>query len=118
MYDHERSIASAYADRMFRWLASGDLVEEDTGSVDAPMGHVARIRVDEKDIAEYASEFGDPWVTEAHNVETGWYLITTTDTGVVWAHYYGSADSTQDLANQIVDFREIERAYAVWSVAD
>lgn len=99
--DHE---AADRSDSLLRWANGGAFVHTETGSATEWDFHLSKIYISGDIVAQYASENGDPWVTESRNFTPGWYLVKTNSDGLVWGYRYASetyADSDFDHVNQV-----------------
>lgn len=113
-YDRAKFETGSRADDFLRTITP-DEAEDDTSSVECPIGHVMLVKIDRDMIRDYVSEAGDPWMSESRNFEPGWYIIRTDDRGFVFGIGYGPLDSTHNEELARADFAEAAEAYAIWS---
>lgn len=103
--------ASSRADDFFKEMLGGNLIalescmDRETGNVEWH-GWFATMEVTREDVMAYVSCYGDPWISEHRNLNTGWYIVKQNNDGLVWAFAYAS----KGLAD--VDFEKIEALYA------
>lgn len=114
-------LVSSRADDFFRYHDHERTMVEETGSVESHVGHATLRKVERDVIAAYASEHGDPWVTERRNFTPGWYVDVRGEDGTVWAFYYGGYCAEHDdvegtLPEEVArrDFAEAQRVYSQW----
>lgn len=115
--------APGRADSLLRYIANQDTGPWTAGHVEASTGWFMTTMIDSTDIAEYASEFGDPWITEQHNFEPGYYMIQINNDGLIWGHYYGPPNIGHQWDNiprrrMLADFNRMVRLFREWCGPD
>lgn len=112
-------LMSGRADGFFRYHDSESTFIEETGDVESIIGHATLRKVERDDIAAYASEHGDPWITERRNFEPGWYVDVRGEDGTIWAFHYACDEDkvTPCVGAELAarkDFAEAQRVYSNW----
>lgn len=112
---------SARTDDFFRWFAQVADPHWENGNVQAPTGWFALLKPDRSDIAEYATGFGDPYVSQGSVLPAyRWYLYQVNDDGLVWAHSYEGLDGLRPDEEQrrraLADFHRLTRLYTIWGI--
>lgn len=111
------------ADDFFRYHDHMSTEVTETGDVESPIGHVTLRQVDRDAIANYVSEYGDPWASVRRNLSPGWYIDVRGSDGTVWAFFYDGwcedhqAFCADTLAEETArrNFAEAEKVYVAWA---
>lgn len=111
-YERADWTAPSHADDFFKWWLGNYDPNQDTGSVESPVGYVAVVTVTSVDISNYVSTFGDPWMSESRNFSPGRYLTRQDDNGLIWAMHYGTDEALD------ADFEEANLTYLTWAEED
>lgn len=107
-------LAPSRTDSFFRYHDSERTSVEFDGDVESPIGHFTLLEVTRSVIADYVSEWGDPWISEARNFSPGWYILVVGEDGTIWAFdYRGDGVFAEERARK--DFREAQRVYSEWT---
>lgn len=108
-------LMSSRADDFFRYHDQERTMVEEDGDVASMIGHFTLREVTRSVIADYVSEYGDPWASMQSNLPTGWYIDVRGEDGTVWAFYYGDEDYTLPEEAARKDFAEASRVYTDWT---
>lgn len=113
------SLVSGRADDFFRYHNHEATEVASTGHVDSPVGYVTLRKFERDDIAKYASEHGDPWITATRNFPPGWYIDGRGEDGAVWAFHYACPEDDHSECGYAEfaarkDFAEAVRVYGDW----
>jgi len=115
-YERSSGFCHSILDTFFKYLTLDD-AEDYTGDVDAPVGFVQIVQLDDSLISGIVNEHMVPiGMMESHYVpEPGWYVTRQDDNGLIWAMSYGPLDSTFNEENARADFAEAESVFDSWS---
>lgn len=113
LWEHADHLASSRTDRFFRQMTSewGPPYAAD-GDVEAPTGWFCMLQVVRAEVAEFAAQDGDPWITERRNLSLGWYAVIQDNLGFVYAFYYGEGDKARQALSE--DFDKVADQYYRW----
>lgn len=99
-FENADRLASVQADALIRFMANtfSEWDGAETATVEAPMGHVVKVKITNTAIALFAPD-------ERRDFQPGWYLIRTDDLGFVYGFYYeNEADATTDFDRLVADY--------------
>ena len=97
-------------DHFFKWLNPDDMVQ-DTGNVEAPVGWVGLVLVDEDMRSTFLIQ--NTWANVDNVPDAGWYIVRQDDNGLVWGLSYGE-DATFNEERARADFMEAFQTYEKW----